>query len=38
MAQSNIKSVLFSENDVCGWAYQEVYVEIETSRFLILFS
>ena len=25
-------------NDVCGWAYQEVYVEIETSRFLILFS
>ena len=28
------------ENDVCGWAYQEVYayVEIETYRFLILFS
>ena len=30
--------VTLSENDVCGWANQEVYVEIETSRFLILFS
>ena len=26
------------ENDVCGWSYLIVYVEIETSRFLILFS
>jgi len=22
------------QNEVCGWAYQEVYVEIETSRSL----
>jgi hypothetical protein len=26
------------ENDVCGWSYLIVFVEIETSRFLILFS
>ena len=33
-----ILPIFLGQNDVYGWAYQQVCVEIEPSRFLILFS